>query len=969
MLSKKMTVSLMSLITIFALAFVAPTAMAASDGPTVTISSKDHHADDGKQVSVGANIEVVFEFSDIVDYNIAITDANSATGAFEPLVDVMWVFTDKDGKELTSPPNPVTPPDPAAGWWTQNNGKKYTASFAAGNLVATNKVVVYVSDNIANAVSGKTFGKGNQAATYSFTLIAADDGDPYPVRMVRLAPESDFTSDKVSGAFDVKVVLSEKPKEFTAANIGVKNGSVGAVVAGGSIGRVDYITNNEDGVLAAYDSDDNDIMNNDTGALNTGLNLGAANEDADTNTDGNQLYDPAPTGNDAKFYLYRVTITPDFKKDKVIVWVKDFVDSALDPTSKYTLVTVNKVPDDLGDGKAKLEVSVDLTNVDKPTAAAGVSVGIPNDTIIPAGGYLVVVRDDEDGTDEAEKSSESEVIHPGDRKNANLAGSGRSAIKQAYNVVPVDLKYNLEGFLVRGGTIDLIAPDAGVVISEIMWATDGGETNRQWIEIHNTGSTQLKTKDYKLMLYTANEALPLITDATKKIVDRVSTLYKGTNHWSIAGKGKSGQTAGVIERSIGDGDDVDIDIEVVQTSGLVSMERVMAAGAYLDGTMDTSWAASMPPSSNFTDAAGGLFVGSPGASPINPVADPPPKEDPPVVVPPDVATASDIMITEIMVDTGNGRLPQWIELTNVSGAEKRLDGWSVEIKNAADADVVGNTVSINLSGTLGVGGGTDAGGTMGKALLLVAWGGRSSTNLSGSDRVINVSSQLKQKGRYTLLSPMGFIIELLPPQTTGIVQFGDAAGNLGAATAWDLPMDETGRSSLIRKFDAGVAGMGTDVSGWTLASSTSLLKAPATWYGSDEDAGTPGVVGGGPLPVELSQFRPARDKATGAVVITWATQSELNNAGFFIKRAQQKDGEFKVVNPTMIPGAGTTSEKQFYTYTDTTAQPNVVYYYQIEDVSLDGNRQTLTRGIRLKGHIGAAGKLTSTWGELKSSNE
>ena len=61
----------------------------------------------------------------------------------------------------------------------------------------------------------------------------------------------------------------------------------------------------------------------------------------------------------------------------------------------------------------------------------------------------------------------------------------------------------------------------------------------------------------------------------------------------------------------------------------------------------------------------------------------------------------------------------------------------------------------------------------------------------------------------------------------------------------------------------------------------------------------------------------------------------------------------------MLPwfaGAGTTSEKQFYTYTDTTAQPNVVYYYQIEDVSLDGNRQTLTRGIRLKGHIGAAGK-------------
>ena len=139
--------------------------------------------------------------------------------------------------------------------------------------------------------------------------------------------------------------------------------------------------------------------------------------------------------------------------------------------------------------------------------------------------------------------------------------------------------------------------------------------------------------------------------------------------------------------------------------------------------------------------------------------------------------------------------------------------------------------------------------------------------------------------------------------------------------------------------------MGTDAAGWRLASSTSLITGQVSYYGSDEDAGTPGQDAGGPLPVELSHFRPARDKTTGAAVITWSTQSELNNAGFFIKRSQQRDGQFKVINATMIPGAGTTSEKQFYTFTDTTAQPNVVYYYQIEDVSLDGNRQTLTNGI------------------------
>ena len=102
-------------------------------------------------------------------------------------------------------------------------------------------------------------------------------------------------------------------------------------------------------------------------------------------------------------------------------------------------------------------------------------------------------------------------------------------------------------------------------------------------------------------------------------------------------------------------------------------------------------------------------------------------------------------------------------------------------------------------------------------------------------------------------------------------------------------------------------------------------------------------------------------------MITWATQSELNNAGFFIKRSQQKDGKFVIVNPTMIAGAGTTAEKQSYTYTDATADPNIVYYYQIEDVSLDGNRQTLTRAHRLKGHVGAAGKATTTVGRAQGT--
>ena len=161
----------------------------------------------------------------------------------------------------------------------------------------------------------------------------------------------------------------------------------------------------------------------------------------------------------------------------------------------------------------------------------------------------------------------------------------------------------------------------------------------------------------------------------------------------------------------------------------------------------------------------------------------------------------------------------------------------------ADADVIGATVSINLSGVLGVGGGTGAGGTMGKSLLLVGGSARSSSNLAGSARVVDISSQVDQRGRYTFISTMAFMAALIPPQETGVLAHGDTAGNLDADAAWDIPMSENGRSSLIRR-EMLADGMASDghrsANGWVLASSTALVSGPATWYGSDEDAGTPG---------------------------------------------------------------------------------------------------------------------------------
>ena len=662
---------------------------------------------------------------------------------------------------------------------------------------------------------------------------------------------------------------------------------------------------------------------------------------------------PRGTGYDSMLHPYLVTITPKYEnKNAVVVKVKEWEEQVIPAPGrsarKYS-PPVTEAGYTEGVDKLTIKIGQELL----PDKTAGIEVNLLNEGIIPEDGYLVV----------AKSKADSAVRDPGDAKKSPEA-TARQPFALTYNLIEGGLP-NLESLLLNGGTIDLVSPDAGLTISEIMWGTDASIADSfksQYIEIRNTSGAEIKMGDktHKLIFYPAGATLPAMSVAANNIQDRVATVGSH-GHWSILGKGESGRTG--LGEAPGDV------VAITPTKALVSMQRAAdaasATGLATDGTDPMSWGASSPPGLNFDPGKEGQRIGSPGRAPVAYPTAPTPDPEP-VMVP--VAEADDIVITEIMVDTGGDRLPQWIELANVSGAEVSLAGWSVEITNAdADTDVVGDSLSIDLSGNmLGISEHPGNAGK-GKTLLLVGGTARSSNNLSGNDRVVDISSDLDETGRYAFISSMGFMIRLLPPQETGVLTYGDTVGNLDAAEAWEIPMSEGARSSLIRREmdKADMATMGTAANGWVLASSTALVSGPTTWYGSDEDAGTPGYDNGGPLPVELSMFYPARDKVTGAVVIKWETQSELNNAGFFIKRSQQRSTNFKVINATMIPGAGTTSEKQSYTYTDTTAQPNVVYYYQIEDVSLDGNRQQLTRGIRLRGHIGAAGKLTTTWGELK----
>ena len=101
--------------------------------------------------------------------------------------------------------------------------------------------------------------------------------------------------------------------------------------------------------------------------------------------------------------------------------------------------------------KAGTEVLKDLT--------AGIVVFIPENTIIPKDGYVVVVKD----------AAGSAVRDPGGADKSPVL-TARKPFGLTYNRVAGALP-NLETLLLNGGTIDIVGPNS-LIISEVMWGSD-----------------------------------------------------------------------------------------------------------------------------------------------------------------------------------------------------------------------------------------------------------------------------------------------------------------------------------------------------------------------------------------------------------------------------------------------------------------------------------------------------------------
>ena len=329
-----------------------------------------------------------------------------------------------------------------------------------------------------------------------------------------------------------------------------------------------------------------------------------------------------------------------------------------------------------------------------------------------------------------------------------------------------------------------------------------------------------------------------------------------------------------------------------------------------------------------------------------------------------------ITMSEVMFDSAGGTLPQWIELYNTSKTEAlNLNRWELEIQNRKSEDLVGRpVVTLTLQEKLI---------QPNQTLLIVTGNARaSSADVFPADRVYNLI-ELHEKNlriktpRDTFLSVEGFYLKLTDGTGALVDEIGNTDGDRRTddTPAWALPVPlsevEGMRSSLVRRYDNGVAREGTSREGWALAANFKQFKADGLHYGHADDIGTPGYRQGGALPVELSSFTLTRTES-GAVVITWTTESEVDNAGFNLRRSLTRDSGYTLLNPALIAGAGTTGERQTYTFIDTSAKPGVEHYYQIEEVSFGGKPETLmTR--RLRGPVSPAHRALTTFGEVKQA--
>jgi len=156
-----------------------------------------------------------------------------------------------------------------------------------------------------------------------------------------------------------------------------------------------------------------------------------------------------------------------------------------------------------------------------------------------------------------------------------------------------------------------------------------------------------------------------------------------------------------------------------------------------------------------------------------------------------------------------------------------------------------------------------------------------------------------------------------------VIDISDATGNsvtVGTASNYKLLY----RSGTSGDFSTGASG--ASVSGDAITFTSYSLADGYYAMGGTGDAS---------LPVELTSF--SANPKTGAVELSWVTESEIDNLGFLVDRSRDPISGFTTIaDYRFVPelqGQGSVTYRTDYSYTDTEAISGTKYYYVLSDVT------------------------------------
>jgi hypothetical protein len=125
------------------------------------------------------------------------------------------------------------------------------------------------------------------------------------------------------------------------------------------------------------------------------------------------------------------------------------------------------------------------------------------------------------------------------------------------------------------------------------------------------------------------------------------------------------------------------------------------------------------------------------------------------------------------------------------------------------------------------------------------------------------------------------------------------------------------------------SGTTNPLSGVWGSSSTDVFAVGATQVG-----GTILHYSGEATAINLSSFTATLSKRS--IILEWVTESEIDNAGFNVYRADSANGEYVKINSSLIPAKGTSTSGASYQYVDENIRMRRTYYYKLEDIDIHG---------------------------------